>query len=462
MFYLIILTLFSHHVSANRGINSWDSYLEGMNETIFLTQAAYVRDNLAQYGYIFNVIDAGWQNDENGNVLIDGNGLPVVDVKKYPSSAGGKGFGPLADQIHQMGLKIGLWLIRGIPKAGADQKLPILNSNLTLDLAATNSTPCAWDKANYGSTYPSQAAIDYYTSLAQRFADWKIDFLKVDCMWPNLPYNQSRPQLFFDEDLIGMGTAFKEKEFVVSLSPGISLNPSNGSFVDRNKLASAYRVSEDLWDVYDSNSTSYFPSTVKEKLKKAQWYAQNIALSSYARPDFDMLPLGYMYHDGGASGPGPTLLSHDEQYTVMTLWCITGAQLIFGGRLPLEANDTFTLPLITNAEVLRSQNESNYRWPVVPITDPTNEIHNAWAAQDAYRNCSGIFCMWVALFNTNPTVEVVSISLADVFVPAGFSVCVTELWSNTKLDQVTDVLSATVNGHGALMFYLTSPLDGPC
>ena len=64
-----------------------------------------------------------------------------------------------------------------------------------------------------------------------------------------------------------------------------------------------------------------------------------------------MLPLGTMMHaskERGVYGPAsPTFLTRDEQKTAVTLWSITRAPLMFGGRLPLDANDTWTLPLIS-------------------------------------------------------------------------------------------------------------------
>lgn len=50
----------------------------------------------------------------------------------------------------------------------------------------------------------------------------------------------------------------------------------------------------------------------------------------------------------GVYGPAsPTFLTRDEQTTTMTLWSITRAPLMFGGRLPLDADDKWTLPLIS-------------------------------------------------------------------------------------------------------------------
>lgn len=39
----------------------------------------------------------------------------------------------------------------------------------------------------------------------------------------------------------------------VSLSPGISVSPANGSFLAANHLATMYRIAEDVLDIYESN-----------------------------------------------------------------------------------------------------------------------------------------------------------------------------------------------------------------
>lgn len=45
-----------------------------------------------------------------------------------------------------------------------------------------------------------------------------------------------------------------------------------------------------------------------------------------------------------------SLLTHDEQLTLMTLWSVARSPMMFGGHLP--DNDDFTLSLMTNDEVL--------------------------------------------------------------------------------------------------------------
>ena len=62
--------------------------------------------------------------------MLDSFGRPIPDVAKYPSSAGGKGFGPLVAEMGKLGIKLGLWIIRGVPVEAAAQNMPIAGSNL--------------------------------------------------------------------------------------------------------------------------------------------------------------------------------------------------------------------------------------------------------------------------------------------------------------------------------------------
>jgi alpha-galactosidase len=64
-----------------------------------------------------------------------------------------------------------------------------------------------------------------------------------------------------------------------------------------------------------------------------------------------MLPLG-------VTGMGRrTRFTRDEQYTLMSLWAIARSPLIFGGDM--TRMDTFTLSLLTNAEVLAVDQSSS-------------------------------------------------------------------------------------------------------
>jgi hypothetical protein len=63
-----------------------------------------------------------------------------------------------------------------------------------------------------------------------------------------------------------------------------------------------------------------------------------------------MLPLGRIGIRAERGEPRESGFTRDEQVTLMTLFAIFGSPLMFGGNLP--DNDTFTLSLINNREVI--------------------------------------------------------------------------------------------------------------
>ncbi len=77
-------------------------------------------------------------------------------------------------------------------------------------------------------------------------------------------------------------------------------------------------------------------------------------------PDHDMLPVAKLNVKSPRKAAKPHIsnLTHDELYTLFSLWYITRMPLMIGGYLP--ETDPFTLELILNKEVLEvNRNSSN-------------------------------------------------------------------------------------------------------
>ena len=96
--------------------------------------------NLLPFGFDLITIDEGWQVAE----ALDPHGLPVWNSVMYPS-----GMPSLAAKIHSMGLRFGLWMVRGIPRAVAEAKLPILGTNYTANEAVRLDRNCSWNDNNF-------------------------------------------------------------------------------------------------------------------------------------------------------------------------------------------------------------------------------------------------------------------------------------------------------------------------
>ena len=113
------------------GWNSWDAYGLTLDEGQFKANARIVA-GLQRWGWRYVVIDEGWyMGDPLGETLqsrdyrLDGHGLLTPAREHFPSAADGQGFRRLAAWTHARGLKFGIHIVRGIPKAAVEANLPI-------------------------------------------------------------------------------------------------------------------------------------------------------------------------------------------------------------------------------------------------------------------------------------------------------------------------------------------------
>ena len=303
--------------SGTKGINSWDSWQGATNQTQTLIAAQYVHDYLLSSGYDLITLDGGW------SVSYDGYGRQIPDPKQYTD------FPAMVSAVHALGLRLGVWTLRGIPVGAVKANLPIANSSYhAADAArASGDQQCSWDFDNHG-ILNNAAGAAYYASVAQWYKELSIDFVKVDCMVSN-------QNGLYTDDFTLFSRAMGAVGIEVSVSPGNSMSAENATYIAENKLAVMYRISNDFWDEWTDACPQCYPTGVKSKLGLMQQYADLIGWNG-AYPDLDMLPMGVIYHDGGSGPPSPTHLTQSEQLTLLSLAYITRAPLIFGGRLPID------------------------------------------------------------------------------------------------------------------------------
>ncbi|HEX6703821.1 MAG TPA: hypothetical protein VF169_03605 [Albitalea sp.] len=77
--------------------------------------------------------------------MLDAHGRPQPAPNRSPSVAGGRGFGPLAAQVHGMGLRFGVHLMRGMPRQAVGLELPIAGSPWRCHEVADPGSTCAWN-----------------------------------------------------------------------------------------------------------------------------------------------------------------------------------------------------------------------------------------------------------------------------------------------------------------------------
>ena len=328
------------------GWNSWDSYGLTINETQFKANVT-VLAGLRQYGWQYAVIDEGWYlaNPAGRTVperkyLWNRNGLLLPVPNRFPSAAGGAGFKPIADWVHQQGLKFGIHILRGIPRQVVDANLPIAGTGYSARDAADISSPCPWDQGNWGIR-DNAAGQAYYDSMFELFAKWGVDFVKVDCISDH-PY---RPT-----EIRQIAEAIKKtgRPMVLSLSPGPT-QLEHAAEVAR--FAQMWRITNDHWDIWEPKHRpggDEFPFGLKGEFDRLAEWGQYAGPGHW--PDPDMLPWSWLGPSPGWGPPRQSRETRAEQRTEFTLWSMARAPLILGANL--TRLDPFTRSLLTNRTVI--------------------------------------------------------------------------------------------------------------
>src|SRR4029079_18009585 len=123
-------------------------------------------------------------------LVTDANGRLWPAPNRFPSAEGTKGFKPLADYVHSKGLKLGIHLMRGIPRQAVDRdNSPILGTNFKAADIADKKSLCFWNTDMYGVDMSKPGAQEYYDSVFALMASWDLDFVKVDDL--SSPYHKA-------------------------------------------------------------------------------------------------------------------------------------------------------------------------------------------------------------------------------------------------------------------------------
>jgi hypothetical protein len=346
------------------GWNSWDAYGLTIDEADFRANAT-VLAGMKQYGWTYAVIDEGWYMADpfaaklaERKYLWDANGILIPVEARFPSSAGGAGFKPLADWVHAQGLKFGIHIVRGIPRQVVKENLPIAGSSFHAEDAADMDSPCPWDEGNWGIK-DNAAGQAYYDSMLKLYAGWGLDYIKVDCISDH-PY---RPT-----EIRQIAEAIRKtgRPIVLSLSPGPTKVEHAAEVA---KYAQMWRITDDHWDgwTFKHEGASEFPFGVRDEFDRLAEWALYVKPGNW--PDADMLPEGSL-----------TRLTQDEQRTEFTLWAMARSPLIFGGNL--TKLDEFTRALMTNKEVVGINQRSAESGPArMPKNDGEPLPWRAWYAR---------------------------------------------------------------------------------
>ena len=420
------------------GWNSYDYYDTTVNEAQVRANAQALAEKMKPFGWEYIVIDIEWYAHNPGSmrdrfqyipfapVEIDEYSRLLPDPERFPSSAEGRGFAPLAEYIHSLGLKFGIHIMRGIPRTAAHQHMKIKGCDLTADMVANPSSVCRWNPDMYGVRDCAEGQA-YYDSLIELYASWGVDFIKCDdiCNTNNLNISWSgRYDGRHEIEMLAHAIEKQGRPIVLSLSPGPALIEKAWHY---KKYANMWRITDDFWDNWKQ---------LKDMFARCELWQDHVEAGCY--PDCDMLPLGHL-GKGFGKGEWVTHFTKDEQRTMITLWCLFGSPLMLGAEL--TKLDDWTLSLLTNREVLAM---------LTPACRPRQVIRDegqsVWTGENAKNGTK-----YAALFNLSDETSDISVTLEEL---GTFPASGTELWTGEAANIKDGRLSAKLAPHACAVYKL--------
>lgn len=436
------------------GWNSFNSYGVYLYHDAAIANLDAMAAKLKPHGYEYFVIDAGWYAEYK---LVPGTKYPMekhaekVKIDDFgiyqPSDVYfEKGFKPIVDHAHKLGLKIGLHLMRGIPRTAVEQNLPIKNSNYRAqDIANVNSI-CAWNHHNYGVDMEKPGAQDYYDAVYSQVAEWEFDFVKVDDLNP------------YPDEILAIAKAIEKcgRELVYSLSPG---GPVFMPDLPYYKHANMLRITTDIWD----------RKTDLDKAFVAWKKFQGIAHEGFW-PDLDMIPFGMLQlmspekHGSkkanvDLAGLGNTRMSNlspEQMRTFITIRSMAASPLFMGGDL--VSIDKYSLSLITNKDLLACNQNGE-----CAINVYEEEGIEVWICHRKDVTDNG----WIGIFNRNNDSRVVELSRQNLgllkfmdnykLVPSDITYLFKDIWNNESVIFGKENYIKTIEGDDVVFISYSKP-----
>ena len=409
------------------GWNSYDCFGGLVTEDEVKANAEFMAKHLLPCGWEYVVIDISWQvpeynadlTDWSFPLTLDEYGRPMPAENRFPSAVGGRGFKPISDYVHSLGLKFGIHIMRGLTTQAVDLNTPIFGTDLRAQDIVDRAGTCDWSPHAIGVDASKPGAREWYESLFAQYAEWGVDFIKVDDI--SHPYHKA------EIELVRSAIEKCGREMVLSLSPG----PAPIDEADHLKSnANMWRVSSDFWDRWDCLENAF---------DLAEKWAPHAGPGHW--PDQDMLPFGRIgiRHHPLNSPDRQSRFTRDEHITLMSLWCMCRSPLMFGGHLP--DTDEWTLALLTNEEVLRFHRDCHSNRQLYRRGDRI-----VWTASG---NDGGTY---LALFNTGEGESEISVELSELDLRG--RVQVRDLWLRENLYIADGVLTVVVAPHGARLLSL--------
>ena len=407
------------------GWSSWSFLRKDPTAAKLEAQARAMQDSgLQKIGYTYVNLDDFWyQCPGPQGPNVDSYGRWVTDPSRFPPQGNKNGIKVVADYIHSLGLKFGIYVTPGISSQAVSKNTSIEGTLYKAEQIAEPSTK----EENYnckgmvGIDYSKPGAQEFINSWVEMLAGWEIDYIKIDGM-----NNRNAA------DVEAWSKAIRKS------GRPIVLDVTQGSFTQAltptlMKYADQWEFAPDV-ECYkcEKGDSSYPLTSWKDIAKRFNYVADWQPYSGSGRfNDYDSIEVG----NGSNNGLTPV-----ERQTQISLWALGSAPFILG--VDLTNLDQLDLKnYLSNTAVLAVDQDSIAAKRIVNTGN-----REVFAKMET--NGDAI----VGLFNTGGMAEKVSVQASVVGLPEnehGYST--RNLWTG-EMEKTGGTITAIVPSHGVVLY----------
>jgi hypothetical protein len=369
----------------------------------------------AGYDYV-NQDDFWYECPGSQGPDVDKYGRWVIDSSEFPPSGSRNGIQVVANYVHSLGEKFGIYVTPGISMQAVEENTPIEGTPYTADEIAEPSV----HENNYncggmvGIDYSKPGARQFIDSWADEFASWGADYVKLDGVGS-----------FDIPDVQAWSQALRQTGRPIHLELSNSLNIDDASTWEQ--YSNGWRTGGDIQcycgDPYPLTTWSSVASRFNQV---ADW-------APYGGPgafnDYDSLVIG--------NGPADDGLSATQEQSMMSLWALGASPLVIDADMTsLDPDD---LSILENRAVISVDQDA---------IDASRISDTATSQIFAKTEKTGDVV--VGLFNTGSASATISTTTSALGLPAG-SYSLQDLWQHTT-STTTGQISATVPSDGVALY----------
>jgi len=410
------------------GWSSWSFLRKAPTAAKIEAQARALQSSgLQKMGYEYINLDDFWyQCPGSQGPNIDDYGRWVIDATKFPPRGNANGIKAVADYIHGLGMKFGIYVTPGISRQAVAKNTRIKGTPYTAAQIAEpsvveNNYNC---KGMVGIDYNKPGAQEFTNSWVDMLASWGVDYIKIDGMtnknvadvkaWSEAIRQSGRPMVL----------DVTQGSYTQALAPTLM------------KYANQWEFAPDVECYRCEKANSSYPLTSWNDIAKRFDYVAD--WQPYAGPggfnDYDSIEVGNGRNDG---------LTPVERQTQLSLWSLGSSPLILG--IDLTHLDPVDLQYLKRAAVLAVDQDSVAAKRVV-----NTGTHQVFVKKTASGDAI------IGLFNTGSKSQTVSVSAAAAGLsqaPRGYSL--EDLWTG-KMGKAGNTISAVVPSHGVVLYMVKS------